>query len=145
MAPLQAHLAEVGWAATHQCVQQLCAKLALPSAWLADQETWEPLPVSCYTEGDPVSHTPILLAQQLGALQQQLSTVAAAAAAFPQSASSKRQLSHERQVESKLADAFYNCLHNYGDAVRKLSNTLTSGSSQSSGISTKASPALRRG
>jgi len=137
VAPLQAHLAEVGWAATHQCVQQLCAKLALPSAWLADQETWEPLPVSCYTEGDPVSHTPILLAQQLGALQQQLSTVAAAAAAFPQCASSKRQLSHERQVESKLADAFYNCLHNYGDAVRKLSNTLTSGSSQSSGISTK--------
>jgi hypothetical protein len=134
--PLKAHLSEVGWIATWECVERLCGQLAIPATWLVEQETWEPLPCSCYTNSDPISRTPIHLANQVATLQQQLSFVVATASVFPAGLSAKRQLNHQAKLESKISTAFYSCLHSYVDAIRKLSNNPVSGS-ESSAISTK--------
>eukprot|EP00951_Prasinocladus_malaysianus_P018473 scaffold147612_cov39-Prasinocladus_malaysianus.AAC.3 len=85
--PLAAHLAEMGWAAVQQCLGQLCQQLHCPATWMVEQETFEAMPRSCYTDGDPISSLPIALWARLTAVTDTLgSVVASAVRASPRAA-----------------------------------------------------------
>eukprot|EP00191_Tetraselmis_sp_GSL018_P016598 CAMPEP_0177580646 /NCGR_PEP_ID=MMETSP0419_2-20121207/1687_1 /TAXON_ID=582737 /ORGANISM="Tetraselmis sp., Strain GSL018" /LENGTH=1004 /DNA_ID=CAMNT_0019069559 /DNA_START=52 /DNA_END=3066 /DNA_ORIENTATION=+ len=139
--PVEQCVSDVGWAAAKHFVSQLSGLLLCPSAWLVEQETFEAMPRSCFTDGDPVSPLPVALAKQLALVMRELAALVREMGSFSAAASATAQAARERHIEQQVAAAFFGSMSNACDAVRKLATRLSSGSSsESSAVSSKEHP-----